>query len=286
MKYNRDFELIKEEHAGTLGVNDNFYYKYDETTQTLNIIGADVFELYTAEDGSKYAKMPDYTVKKVLFRNCTFSDSLCGLLGQYKDSVEEVVFENCDTEDVTDMSQMFAGCRKLTTLDFGDFDTSSVIDVSEMFFNCQKLSYIDISSFRLQSGCNTNNMFSDNMCIETIHTPYVMYNDVEIVLPYCFVDEDGNILTSITSEHRNKIIYVYKTEPNVGGDVNDDGEVNNLDRQILTRYLANWDGYNEDMINMKMADLNGDGEVNNLDRQILTRHLANWEGYEQLPYLN
>jgi len=34
-----------------------------------------------------------------------------------------------------------------------------------------------------------------------------------------------------------------------------------------------------------MGDVNNDGEVNNLDRQILTRHLAKWAGYEELPYL-
>jgi len=68
------------------------------------------------------------------------------------------------------------------------------------------------------------------------------------------------------------------------GDVNDDGEVNSLDRQMLTRHLANWEGYEAETLNMEAADVNEDGEVNSLDRQILTRHLANWEGYENLPY--
>lgn len=68
------------------------------------------------------------------------------------------------------------------------------------------------------------------------------------------------------------------------GDVNSDGEVNNLDRQILTRHLAKWAGYEVDKLNVEAADVNGDGEVNNLDRQILTRHLAKWAGYEELPY--
>lgn len=68
------------------------------------------------------------------------------------------------------------------------------------------------------------------------------------------------------------------------GDVNGDGEVNNLDRQILTRHLAKWEGYEADKLDLKAADVNQDGEVNNLDRQILTRHLAKWEGYDDLPY--
>lgn len=67
------------------------------------------------------------------------------------------------------------------------------------------------------------------------------------------------------------------------GDINSDGEVNNLDRLCLTRYLADWSGYDEELINREASDLNMDGYVNNLDRLIITRHLANWEGYEELP---
>jgi len=70
------------------------------------------------------------------------------------------------------------------------------------------------------------------------------------------------------------------------GDVNGDGEVNNLDRMTLTRFLADWDGYTSETINMVAADVNGDNEVNNFDRMVLTRHLADWEGYEFLPYTN
>ncbi len=283
VKYNRDFELIEEEHTGTLGVNDNFYYKYDETTQTLTIIGDDAFELYTDEDGSKYVDMPDYTVKKVLFRNCTFTGSLYGLLGKYKNSVEEVIFEDCNTKNVTNMSKMFSGCCNLTTLDVGGFDTSSVVDMSELFVGCWKLKNIDISSFKLYSGCNTNSMFSTDLCVEVINTPYYMDEDIEIMLPYEFVDESGEILTSITSENRRETINIHRITM-VVGDVNSDGVVDNLDRLTLSRYLADWEGYTADIINMVATDVNNDGEVDNLDRMVLSRHLADWEGYEALPY--
>jgi len=68
------------------------------------------------------------------------------------------------------------------------------------------------------------------------------------------------------------------------GDVNNDGSVDNLDRLTLTRYLANWKDYTEDMINKIGADVNCDGSIDNLDRLVLTRHLANWSGYGELPY--
>ena len=67
------------------------------------------------------------------------------------------------------------------------------------------------------------------------------------------------------------------------GDVNGDGEVNTRDRAILTRYLADWEGYAH-QIDLKAADVNGDGSVDTRDRAILTRYLADWENYPELPY--
>jgi len=70
------------------------------------------------------------------------------------------------------------------------------------------------------------------------------------------------------------------------GDVNSDGVVNNLDRMVLTRYLANWQNYTDESIDKVAADVNSDGVVNNLDRMVLTRYLANWQGYDELPHVS
>lgn len=65
------------------------------------------------------------------------------------------------------------------------------------------------------------------------------------------------------------------------GDINADGKVNNKDSTILARYLAKWDGYEEQIVSMEAADVNKDGKVNNKDRTILARYLAKWDGYAQ-----
>ena len=67
------------------------------------------------------------------------------------------------------------------------------------------------------------------------------------------------------------------------GDINADKKVDKHDVECLARYIAKWEGYEADKINIEAADLNGDGKVNSLDRTILSRHVANWEGYEKLP---
>jgi len=65
------------------------------------------------------------------------------------------------------------------------------------------------------------------------------------------------------------------------GDIDGDGEINDIDRTKLARYLAGWNG-NE--IIERAADVNEDGSINDIDRTILARYLAGWSGYETLPY--
>lgn len=72
------------------------------------------------------------------------------------------------------------------------------------------------------------------------------------------------------------------TEPagtGILGDVNSDGEVTNLDRFVLHRYLAGKSGYT---INKISADIDKDGSITDNDADILSKHLAKWSGYENL----
>ena len=65
------------------------------------------------------------------------------------------------------------------------------------------------------------------------------------------------------------------------GDVDGDGKVNKKDSAILSRYLAKWDGYEEQIVSMDAADVDRDGKVNKKDSAILSRYLAKWDGYDQ-----
>ena len=67
------------------------------------------------------------------------------------------------------------------------------------------------------------------------------------------------------------------------GDVNDDGKVTAVDGAYIARYLANWQGYEADMLDLVMSDVNLNGEVDAMDSVIISRHLARWTGYLTLP---
>ena len=80
-------------------------------------------------------------------------------------------------------------------------------------------------------------------------------------------------------------VTVTVTEPvgtGILGDVNSDGNVDNLDRFILNRYLNSMNGYTASMVNKESSDINGDGKITEEDFLILARHLFGWIGYEDM----
>ena len=68
------------------------------------------------------------------------------------------VFE-CNTDEVTDMSDMFGNCRNLTSLELSSFNTEKVKNMSDMFYYCSSLTSLDLSSFNTQNVTNMSYMF-------------------------------------------------------------------------------------------------------------------------------
>lgn len=62
------------------------------------------------------------------------------------------------------------------------------------------------------------------------------------------------------------------------GDGNDDGRVNMSDRVLLTRYIAQWEGVEQEIKKMDAFDIDSDGSITAKDRVILSRYLAKWGG--------
>ena len=55
---------------------------------------------------------------------------------------------NLKTDNVTNMSGMFAGCPFLTSLDVTGFKTDKVTNMSYMFYGCPGLTSLDVSGFK------------------------------------------------------------------------------------------------------------------------------------------
>ncbi|WP_418938418.1 BspA family leucine-rich repeat surface protein [Leyella stercorea] len=77
--------------------------------------------------------------------------------------------EYLNTENVTNMCNMFCGCEALAMLDVSKFDTKNVTDMSCMFWGCHALTTLDISNFDTQNVTEMGGMFDGCSALTTIY---------------------------------------------------------------------------------------------------------------------
>ena len=69
--------------------------------------------------------------------------------------------EYLNTEECTDMAEMFSGCSTITKLDLRTFDTRNVTDMSAMFSGCGSLTKIDVTGlFDVANVTSSEGMFT------------------------------------------------------------------------------------------------------------------------------
>ena len=118
-------------------VNDKPMVKdmYDiETKNIKNIVFDESFKTYAP------------TSLEHFFAGCSTLETITGL-------------EYLNTANVKNMSNMFSGCQKLSSLDLSKFNTEKVTDMRSMFYGCQKLSSLDLSKFNTEKVTDMRDMF-------------------------------------------------------------------------------------------------------------------------------
>ena len=77
--------------------------------------------------------------------------------------------EYLNTANVTNMTSLFANCRKLTSLDLSHFNTAKVTNMYRMFADCRKLTSLDLSNFNTAKVTDMEFMFRDCSNLKTIY---------------------------------------------------------------------------------------------------------------------
>ena len=152
------------------------YAMYDKATSTLT------FKYGTKPVGAYSLNVGDYTpdwynpdynpniITKVVFdasfANARPTSCYGWFLGcNYLTTIEGI--ENLNTENVTNMSDMFCDCRSLKTLYVSNFDTQNVTDMSYMFNRCYALTTLDVSNFDTKNVTDMSGMF-ENCTLTTL----------------------------------------------------------------------------------------------------------------------
>ena len=98
------------------------------------------------------------SVTKVVLRHKNVT-TMRGMFYKSNSSAPLLDLSNFDTSNVTDMSEMFYRCRKLTSLDVSSFNTSNVKDIGQMFADCTFLQSLDVSGFDTSNVTSMYRMF-------------------------------------------------------------------------------------------------------------------------------
>ncbi len=217
-------------------------YNYNQFA-ILTIEKDDFYEYYQNENGFEVSLTEGF--RHALNNNISYASweygtalpaPLSTIVG-LKESSYRYLFVNCkadqldlsnfNTENVTDMCEMFLGCDSLKSLDLSHFNTDKVTDMSWMFYSCDLLEKLDLSGFELTNVTNKENMFS--FTSYRVNGTAVGYakDEETIALLETGTGIDTKKLKFVIGEKPNAIIPLFSDKPNK--------PIYNLNGQRLTK---------------------------------------------------
>ena len=154
----------KEAYVVRSGMTLTFYYDMQKATRPGTKWGIEeehegtFIPAWAGTDGT-----PNTTTTQAVF-DPSFKDfrpkTTARWFNYFKALTQITGIENLNTEEVTDMSDMFAYCEALTQLDVSKFDTKNVTNIYGMFYGCAALTQLNVSKFDTKNVTDMGRMFS------------------------------------------------------------------------------------------------------------------------------
>ena len=154
--------------------------------------------IIAAEIDSSFAKYNSLTSTGFWFYECKNMKTISGIqylntenvtdmgdMFNYCESLLSVDMSGFNTSNVLNMRGMFGSCYSLSSIDLTNFNTAKVQNMANMFSGCEKLTTLDVSSFNTAEVRNISAMFSGCSNLTTIYAGSEWYLNVN-------VDFDGN----------------------------------------------------------------------------------------------
>lgn len=178
-------------------------------------------EHYADDNGNMLTQWTDKYIETIIFDK-SFSSArptdcsywFCSNKNSYDSKLQNIVgIENLNTTNVTDMSCMFAGCDKLTSLDLSKFKTINVTNMSGMFSGCKSLTSLDLSNFNTTNVTNMNDMFYgctsltsldlSNFCTDYVESMNGMFDDCKALTSIDLSKFNTEYITDMNSMFSN-----------------------------------------------------------------------------------
>ena len=186
----KDYSDSKTDHTNAYCGTDGYftpvfdYAEFDNATGTLTFRRG-LSKPEGAYDLNVESNLPGWdaqraNIKKVVF-DASFANarptSCCRWFADCLYLTEIEGIENLNTQNVTDMSEMFTCCYALTSLDVSNFNTEKVTNMTDMFLGCSALTSLDLSNFNTERVESMSSMFSGCSTLQTIFASDKFFTD-------------------------------------------------------------------------------------------------------------
>ena len=143
------------------------WVKYADGTLTFRCgykktLGENEYELNSGENWPKWFTYAS-KISKVVFEASFANARPTSCYAWFQDFIKLKQIEgieNLNTENVTDMSDMFRFCSSLTSLDVTHFNTGNVTSMADMFSSCPRLAELDVTHFNTANVKDMSDMFA------------------------------------------------------------------------------------------------------------------------------
>ena len=169
------FDKLKKSHADNVLEVWNDYngcYHFDETVRN-KITAVELDETMKAArpKGTRYwfYRLPKLT--EIIHLDYLNTQEVTEMYEMFEDcsSLTTLNLSTFNTENVTEMSLMFYGCSSLTTLNLSNFNTAKLEKMFSMFYGCSSLTALDVSNFNIDKVSDMRQMFANCTALKTIY---------------------------------------------------------------------------------------------------------------------
>lgn len=149
----------QEPYAVMIDGNTAIEFRYDNEKAARGGMDIGPFDSGSDRPWSTYAEGIYSVIFDESFANCTSITSTAFWFSEFMHLEYIGGLEYLNTSNVTDMEEMFFGCKELQELNVSNFRTGSVTNMSSMFNTCTALRNIDVTNFNTSSVTNMSSMF-------------------------------------------------------------------------------------------------------------------------------
>jgi len=170
---NKTNEIIMEIKVDKDDINQDIYFLDNtEKHDKLKELNENNTELYINNKKigfKKYFRPSEEGISSILLKfNFLIKD--CSYMFYNSDKLQKIIFSFFNTRHVTNMSNMFAGCKNLQSISgISEWNTKNVINMSRMFSSCSSLqSLSDISKWNTINVTDISFMFCECTSLQSL----------------------------------------------------------------------------------------------------------------------